>query len=261
MLILDENLLELEEKVNHYYAIFEAFQRNQDLSFVRGQASFRWDMLRDRTNMKGVDRQIAFMPGKSDNWAAVVLKWDENGDIWVAYPKDEYYFSRLGILSIKYGREKLYNHLDILYNISDDFVDSKVLQLIDILSKAYDRDEDEIYNLFLHIYYGMIAEEHYQRVYFNGNVQKTKVGKLVKMVGLCGFLYDYKDVRFVCDETRGMNASGIYELASKYGLKREVTWNPYSTVYDDPNDHSITIENNDDPMGLRDFEEVNNEMQ
>lgn len=137
--------------------------------------------------------------------------------------------------------KKLYNHLDILYNISEDFVDSKVLQLIDILSKAYDRDEDEIYNLFLHIYYGMIAEEHYQRVYSNSNVQKTKVGKLIKMVGLCGFLYDYKDVRFVCDETRGMNVSGIYELANKYGLKRVVTWNPYSTSYDDPNDHPITI--------------------
>lgn len=106
MLVLDDKLLDLEKKTNHYYAIFETFKRNQDLSFVRGQTSFRWDKLRDRTNMKGIDRQIAFMPGKSDNWAAVVLKWDENGDIWVAYPKDEYYFSRLGILSIKYGREK-----------------------------------------------------------------------------------------------------------------------------------------------------------
>lgn len=228
------------DEMNYYQNIYLTAKEHEDLKFIIPHRNTDWSKLRDRTKFKGIKREIAFLPGSKDNFAAVVLSWEEDV-LKISYPKDAYYFSKLSLLSIKYDKNKLYNELKMLYNLTEDFLDRKVIQYIDYVSRDYGEDENNIYNLFLHIYYGMIAEEHFQRVDEFGNVKRTQVGKLVKMIGLSGFLLDNKLVSEVCVETCGMSIRRINELANKYGITREITWEPYSSKYDDPNDSPIIM--------------------
>ena len=87
----------------------------------------------------------------------------------------------------------------------------------------------------MHLYYGMIAEEHYQRRWQGfPTPQRTRMGKLMKMHALHRILVEGHDVDTASCECVNMNPDRVLEQAASMGLTRTVTWHPYSTPYDDP---------------------------
>lgn len=197
---------------------------------------------RDRADMKqtsetgGLRHYIAFARGRFDNFAAPVVRCDEQGTPRdVAYARDEYYFSRLCLLATVYGRGRMYRECQRVYAMATDAVSPEVYAELDRMSREYGDDEGLFFNMMLHVYYGMVAEEHYQRRWQgSGGTSRTRVGKLMKMHALHRMLVEGDAVTDAAKECVSMNPSRILAQASGMGLTRTVTWVPYATPYDDP---------------------------
>ena len=178
---------------------------------------------------------FGFCRGSKDLWAAVVVQPTSEGRGRKAFATDRYYFSRLALIAAVTGkREDMFAEIKELYDLSTDMVDASIVSKIDDMSKRYGPFENILYNMMLHIYYGWIAEEHYQRRWSTSpdRSQKTRVGKLMKMVGVYSLLMDKMDVGYVCDRHKGKSVDTVMADASACGIERNVTWEPYSTEYD-----------------------------
>lgn len=177
---------------------------------------------------------IEFCQGAYDNWCACVIRKDDVSTFYMAFPTDEYYFSRLGLLAIRYGREKVYKDLRALYSMTTNKISDDVIAVIKMIASDYGIDENIAYNMFMHVYYGMIAEEHYSRTYGVGIIPKrTKVGKLMKMYAIHRFLIECRGVYDVATECVNMSPSKVLEQAAAMGLSRDITWQPYDSSYDE----------------------------
>lgn len=99
--------------------------------------------------------KIEFDDGCFDGWCVFLTK--SNGVRFA--PTDIKYFSRLKILSEKYGPHKIYDDFIVVYNRTTKEVNKEVFELISALSKTYAEDALEIEVWFGVIYSGMIAEE------------------------------------------------------------------------------------------------------
>lgn len=64
---------------------------------------------------------ILFARGSYDNFAAPVVRRYPDGHEDIAFPKDQYYFSRLCLLALKYGREEMYMQCRRLYAMTRAF--------------------------------------------------------------------------------------------------------------------------------------------
>lgn len=177
---------------------------------------------------------LCFAQGRFDNYAAVMLR-ERGGVREMFFPRDEYYFSRLCLLAQAYGRERVYRDCQRLYAMTSDAVSLDVLQELRRISLEYGEDGPLAYDMLLHVYYGMVAEEHYQRVYDGvPEPKRTRMGKLMKMHALHRMLVEMDTVEAASSECVDMSPDLIMEQALEMGLGRHVTWTPYSTMYDDP---------------------------
>jgi len=96
-------------------------------------------------------------------------------------PTDVQYFSRLKKLSEKFGPQKIYDDFVVIYNRTTKNVDSKVFELIAVLSRFYETDALEM-ELWLNVIYaGMIAEE---------NKENAILKKRIKRLGIHQVLID-----------------------------------------------------------------------
>ena len=219
--------------------IIETFENSQ-LTFYPLRASMgQW--LRDDNRMHQLDDDykyfIMFGRGSYDNWAAIVLRQNNSNKSEpseIAFPRDEYYFSRLGILALDYGRERVYEDVEAIYYMVEDNVRKDHLKLIQRLSERYGADKRLAYDMFLHIYYGMIAEEHYQRRWSHDpdNSQRTLVGKLMKLHGLYRFLIEKVSLSVACKECINVSPSLILWRMEERGYHREAPLNAYITDFD-----------------------------
>lgn len=183
---------------------------------------------------------IEFCQGAYDNWCARLMRQDQDSKYYMAFPTDEYYFSRLGLLAIKYGCEKVYTDLRILYAMTTNAVSNDVVDVINMMAMQYDVDEDVAYNMFMHVYYGMVAEEHYSRTISPAvPAKRTKMGKLMKVHAIHRFLIEKHDVYDVSRECVGMKPEQVISQAQAMGLSRDVTWTPYDSPYDEPDKQPI----------------------
>lgn len=183
---------------------------------------------------------IEFCQGAYDNWCARLMRQDQDSKYYMAFPTDEYYFSRLGLLAIKYGHEKVYTDLRILYAMTTNVVSNDVVDVINMMSMQYGVDADVAYNMFMHVYYGMIAEEHYSRTISPAvPAKRTKLGKLMKIHAIHRFLIEKHDVYDVARECVGMKPEQVMSQAQAMGLSRDVTWTPYDSPYDEPDTQPI----------------------
>lgn len=196
---------------------------------------------RDRITLKpsedlinGCHHVIEFAQGRFDNFAAPLLRWNEDNSVDVAYAKDEYYFSRLALLGIRYGMDVVYRDCEMLYAMTTDHISVEVIRELDFMSQKYGEDEGLAFQMFMHVYYGMVAEEHYQRLYPDGSTKRTKMGKLMKMHALHRLLVFNVDPMECATECVNMPPQQVIDNASSMGLIRDVSWVPYSTPYDDP---------------------------
>lgn len=96
-------------------------------------------------------------------------------------PSDVQYFGRLKKLSEKFGPQKVYDDFIVIFNRTTKNVDAKVFELINVLSRFYDADAEEM-ELWLNVIYaGMIAEE---------NKENAILKKRIKRLGMHHVLID-----------------------------------------------------------------------
>lgn len=183
---------------------------------------------------------LEFCQGAYDNWCARLMRQDQDSKYYMAFPTDEYYFSRLGLLAIKYGCEKVYTDLRILYAMTTNVVSNDVVDVINLMAMQYGVDGDVVYNMFMHVYYGMIAEEHYSRTISPAvPAKRTKMGKLMKVYAIHRFLIEKHGVYDVASECVGVGPEQVIRQAQALGLSRDVTWTPYDSPYDEPDKQPI----------------------
>lgn len=191
--------------------------------------------LRDTSEFAG-PQVIAFMRGRIDNWAPVVLRWfDDPDQPQVAFASDAYYFSRLCLVAITRDcEEMLKEDLRDIYDVTTDTVNRNVIDFIGRKADAYGDDAGLVFNLFMHVYYGFISEEHYQCVWPDRptSPQKTSLGKMLKMHALHRLLWEHAPVREVASECVGVPPQRILRAAESMGITRDVAWVPYSDEWD-----------------------------
>ena len=196
--------------------------------------------LRHMAGDDGLDRAIAFCQGRYDNWAAVVLQWSPEGNVSMAYPKDEYYFSRLAAVALCHGDDRVFADIRTVYAMADNSVREECVREIGRLADAYGEDAGLMYNMMMHVYYGLVAEEHYQRVRPDGTVQRTAVGKMMKMHALYRLLVEHASVTDCASECVGMSPEVIAMQADNMGIVRTVPDGAYTSCYDDPSTMPVT---------------------
>ena len=120
---------------------------------------------------------IEFDSGCFDDWCVFVNLPEKQRFA----PTDVQYFSRLKKLSEKFGPQKIYDDFVVIYNRTTKNVDTKVFELISVLSRFYESDSAEI-ELWLNVIYaGMIAEE---------NKENAILKKRIKRLGIHQVLID-----------------------------------------------------------------------
>jgi hypothetical protein len=120
---------------------------------------------------------IEFDSGCFDGWCVFVTMPGKQRFA----PTDVQYFSRLKVISENFGPQKVYDDFVVIFNRTTKNVDSKVFELITILSRFYNTDAMEI-ELWLNVIYaGMIAEE---------NKENAILKKRIKRLGIHQVLID-----------------------------------------------------------------------
>lgn len=121
-----------------------------------------------------------------------LVEFDNGGfDSWCVYltrannpryaPKDIEYFSILQGLGKVYGGQRIYSDFVEFYNLTNDRVDSSVLNLITSISSKYSDHSEDMDVWFTVIYAGMVAEE---------NKQNAKLKKRIKRLGMYQLLIE-----------------------------------------------------------------------
>lgn len=148
------------------------------------------------------DEIIFFGRGTTDVWCAYVAKEVGNNKMLCSMPSDKYYFTL--IQNIAFGRgcpEAMYADFVDIHRRTGKCIDASVVEYIGRLADNYDRDADVMYNMFMHVYYGMVAEE---------NKAHTHLGKSIKLLGLYDLLIRRKSVNDAADCNRGSNWRAIH---------------------------------------------------
>lgn len=125
---------------------------------------------------------IFFGKGTVDNWCAYTAKY-VNGKFMCSMSLDKYYFELLEIIGglNKDDRWALYSDMKMLFAYTGSAVNPDVIKMIGVMADRYGFFADIAYNCFMHVYYGMIAEE---------NKAGTKLGKLIKLLGIYHLLIE-----------------------------------------------------------------------
>lgn len=154
---------------------------------------------------------IFFGTGNIDDWCAWCSYLGKDGHEYCAKATDMYYFERLEYLGLLYGYDTVYQHLyHIFVECRKDFSFALALTCYE-LSLFY-KDHARLANdMFLHVYYGMVAEE---------NKQNTKIGRLIKMNGLYSLLKDRRGVMMSTKECVGRRWRDIEAEANMRGIYR-----------------------------------------
>lgn len=136
---------------------------------------------------------LFFGRGKFDDWAAWTGVMCVDGNIWCALPMDKYYFEIAELLAGAHGVDRVYLDVLHLFEQAGRSVDRALVDQLFRMSLAYGMDQPWAFNMFLHLYYGMVAEE---------NKQGTLLGRSIKMNGIYSLLKGGRDVATAADECR-----------------------------------------------------------
>lgn len=154
---------------------------------------------------------IFFGRGSFDDYCAYVAGF-YNGQWVCAMPRDSYYFSLVRSFAEKYGNRYVYDDIKHIYEITGNTIEQSVLAEIYKLSRYYENG-DLWYDMMLHIYYGMVAEE---------NKANAVVGKAMKMDGLYDLLIENKDMDYSCNRNCRRSASDIVKECRERHIYRYV---------------------------------------
>lgn len=137
---------------------------------------------------------IFFGRGKFDRYCAYAGMFGPTGEFWCGMPTDKYYFEMIESMAAIYGRDRVYADLKHIFEQCGKQLDDRLLDRIYRIAIGYGPNFGIAYNMMLHVYYGMIAEE---------NKAGTILGKSIKMNGIHSLLYGGVGVDAAADECRG----------------------------------------------------------
>lgn len=164
---------------------------------------------RDFVRLRYDNEVIFFGHGADDVWCAYTGKYDA-GIMYCAMPSDKYYFKIIrDIADACNCHEAMYEDFSDLCRRTGKLVDPQVVEYIGRLADGYGPNGDVMYNMFFHVYYGMVAEE---------NKAYAHLGKSIKMLGLHDLLIKRKTVDDSADCNRGGNWRNIYADCQRSGI-------------------------------------------
>lgn len=143
-----------------------------------------------------MNQMICFGHGLFDDWCAYTGVLSSDGRVYCAMPSDKYYFEIAKILASTHGVDHVYDDVKHIFEHTGKNVDQKLLDRIYQLSLGYGVNQGWAYNMFMHLYYGMIAEE---------NKENTKLGRSIKMNGIYSLLKGGRNVNQAADECCGQS--------------------------------------------------------
>lgn len=165
---------------------------------------------RDFIRLRYDDEIIFFGHGMDDPWCAYTGKYDDDGLMLCAKPSDKYYFAVIkNIADMEQCHECMYEDFADLCRRTGKCIDAGVIDYIDGLADKYGTHADVMYNMFMHVYYGMVAEQ---------NKANAHLGKSIKLLGLHDLLIKGKPVVECADCNRGGNWRNIYVDCKNSGI-------------------------------------------
>lgn len=180
------------------------------LGLVFDKSLVRIICARDFVRMRFDDEIIFFGHGMDDPWCVYTGKYDADGIMRCCKPSDKYYFQVIWDIAFSENcRVSMYSDFVDLFNRTGKCLDASVIDYIGHLADRYGRYGDIMYNMFMHVYYGMIAEE---------NKAHAHLGKSVKLLGLHDLLIKGKTVIDSADCNRGGNWRSIYADCQAAGI-------------------------------------------
>lgn len=141
----------------------------------------------------GLGQTIFFGQGKRDDWCPYIGVMQKDGSMICSFPSDKYYFEIAKILADVHGVDAVYDDIKHIFEQTRNNIDLKLMDNIYRMSLGYGVNQDWAYNLFLHLYYGMISEENHAGTY---------LGRSIKMNGIYSLLIAGCDVQTAANECR-----------------------------------------------------------
>lgn len=180
--------------------------------------------VRDVMPLRYGGEYIFFSKGTVDNWCAYTAKYVD-GELKCCMPLDKYYFELLEIIGglNKENRWALYSDMKMLFAYTGRSVNPDVVRLIGTMADRYGFFADIAYNCFMHVYYGMIAEE---------NKAGTKLGKLIKLLGIYYLLIGGKTVDEAAECEYGVPWTKLKEECDQRNILRMVVESYCTDVQD-----------------------------
>lgn len=142
----------------------------------------------------GLNQFIFFGEGQFDQWCAYAGMMGTDGEMYAAMPTDKYYFEIIRLMADAYGVDHVYDDLKHIFEHTGKTVDIAMISEMQRMAFKYGADMDWAFNMFMHVYYGMVAEE---------NKEGTRLGRLIKMNGIHSLLRDNRDIATAADECCG----------------------------------------------------------
>lgn len=143
--------------------------------------------------------------GSFDDWCVYMIEPDGSR----RPPLDRDYFSDIKELSVKYGRDALYEAYVFVYENTSKEVNDSGLASAEEASTRFDDEKLKVHKIFTILYMAMIAEE---------NKKFTKLGKRIKRLGIYKLLYENATVYEAANFMRGMGWREIDALCTERGF-------------------------------------------
>lgn len=151
---------------------------------------------------------IFFGAGGRDNYCPYTGRFDllgPGGSPMCAFPSDKYYFQLLQQMVAYVNPIVLYTDVQWVFRNSGEIgkpgqISLDFIQALRDRSIVYGELSSIFFNVMLHIYYGMIAEN---------SQENTRLGSRLKLNGVYELLFGRGDVAYAADCNRGKNVAQI----------------------------------------------------
>lgn len=163
---------------------------------------------------------LFFGTGKFDDYCAYIgTRSMLDGQLYCAMPLDKYYFNMAVQIANVYGYDRLYDDIRHMYEHTGKTIDRELIAHMYTISLSYGYYQGVAYDLmayqlFLHLYYGMVAEE---------NKANTRIGKMIKMNGIYSLLRANRPVAMAADECRQKSWREIHDECQARQIYRGIT--------------------------------------
>lgn len=144
---------------------------------------------------------IFFGEGNVDAYCPYVGKMLPDGRVMCAMPSDRYFYELVRYLADVRGVDAVYDDIKHIFEQTKNEIDPKLVEHIFCMALKYGTNYEGAYNIFMHLYYGMVSEE---------CGKHTVLGKLVKMNAIHSLLKCGRTVEQAASDCRGKSAADIY---------------------------------------------------